>query len=75
MEKTQSVYMELLRWGNSVHHLNSGRLSDVGIDDMGDLRDEVPVFREWMNDFWRILEDVYQSEVESGVLPKYRRGR
>jgi hypothetical protein len=39
---------------------------------MGDLRDEVPVFKAWMDDFWQILEDVYQGEVAAGILPNNR---
>lgn len=58
--KTEMV-AQLIRWVNSLNELHSDRLSSVGIDDMGDLADEVPVFRGWMNQFFLIL-DVWEED-------------
>jgi hypothetical protein len=32
------------------------RLSSIGIDDSGDLADNVPSFKKWMGEFWELMD-------------------
>lgn len=58
---------DLVEWANSLHDLRSDKLSSVGIDDLGDLVDEVPAFGDWMGRFWTLaVEERTFDEIDEG---------
>lgn len=57
-KKELNTRAALAEWANSLHSLRSDALSSVGIDDFGDLCDEVPAMREWMSEFWELVDAI-----------------
>lgn len=58
MTERQGIVNALTSWHNSLHDLRSERLSSVGVDDMGDLRDESESFSLYEDRFWELLHDI-----------------
>ena len=61
MTERERITRALSIWLNSLNELHSRELSSIGIDDMGDLGDDVPAFREWEERFWDLVADIREG--------------
>lgn len=55
--RLRALFGNVELWLNSLNQLDSPTLSRVGIDDLGDLRDNVPSVRQWLDTGYRLLGD------------------